>query len=164
MPSLSARRAEFTALQSVILRCPRTARASKDTGRGARAVALRGSLRSHLRVTEKRCHFPRDALLTHVPIPVTLASGSYPAVDGKPERLLSDAIAAGNRMVEEWRNMPPLSKKTVQAVTAAYDRMMEKFGGSSTGPYLASQSPCKAPHKKKGQKARSSRRRSPIQP
>ena len=35
----------------VILRCPRAARASKDVSRGASAVALRGSLRSHLRVT-----------------------------------------------------------------------------------------------------------------
>jgi hypothetical protein len=34
----------------VILRCPREARASKDD-LSARAVALRGSLRSHLRVT-----------------------------------------------------------------------------------------------------------------
>ena len=47
----------------VILRCPRVARASKDR-RGARAVALRGSLRSHLRVTdqsfcERTKHSPR---------------------------------------------------------------------------------------------------------
>jgi hypothetical protein len=37
---------------NVILRGPRVARASKDACRGASAVALRGSLRSHLRVTE----------------------------------------------------------------------------------------------------------------
>jgi hypothetical protein len=42
---------------SVILRCPANARASKDerppTRSGIRAVALRGSLRSRLRVTAK---------------------------------------------------------------------------------------------------------------
>jgi hypothetical protein len=53
----------------VILRRPREARASKDGGSNAAAVALRGSLRSHLRVTGKtqaipfsRCGFASELL------------------------------------------------------------------------------------------------------
>ena len=38
-------------MYTVILRWPRKARPSKDAGRGAEAVVLRGSLRSHLRMT-----------------------------------------------------------------------------------------------------------------
>jgi hypothetical protein len=43
---------ELACLLSVILRCPREARASKDDGPSTSAGILRGSLRSHLRGCE----------------------------------------------------------------------------------------------------------------
>jgi hypothetical protein len=54
-----------TALHPVILRCPRTARASKDDGPRRLGRILRGLLRSHLRMTVKREIWRTSSLSGH---------------------------------------------------------------------------------------------------
>src|SRR5689334_10151346 len=79
----------------VILRCSRAARASKDERARAWAVALRGSLRSHLRVTDygmSAAQDPRRVTASVAPAPVILRC-SRAARASKDERAQVRAVA-----------------------------------------------------------------------
>jgi hypothetical protein len=99
--NLAAKKGEcrWICFQFVILRCPRLARASKDASGNSRAVALRGSLRSHLRVTGMRLPLLGERLNNSLTTPPLI-----PAKAGTQDWVPAFAGTSGERI-----HSPPAS-------------------------------------------------------
>ena len=112
---------ELACLLSVILRCPREARASKDDGPSTSAGILRGSLRSHLRMTEstveslsdKKAELRREAIARRDALPPEARQAAAEAIAARPFPLAiaPGTIVSGFMPLKSEINPLPLMRK-----------------------------------------------------